>query len=314
MKRYAIAALLLGLLAALAACEKNHTGASSSMDEKKYNELTPEERRIIVGKGTEAPGSGEYDDFFEKGWYLCRRCDAPLYRSEDKFASGCGWPSFDDEIPGAVKRRPDPDGRRTEIICATCDGHLGHVFTDEGYTDKNLRHCVNSLSMRFVPAAEIGRAYFAGGCFWGVEYWFERKPGVIAVTSGFMAARRRTRPTRRSAPAARATWRWSEVTYEKTRVNFRDLAKLFFEIHDPAQADGQGPDIGEQYLSAIFYKDETEKAVALGLIGILRERGCDVATKLLPTSEFWPADDHHQDYYRKKGAQPYCHEYEKKFD
>ena len=122
-----------------------------------FTKLTPEEKRVIVQKGTEKPFSGKYEDFWEEGTYVCKRCGAVLYRSKDKFDAKCGWPSFDDEVKGAVRRAPDPDGIRTEITCVACGAHLGHVFKGESFTPKNIRHCVNSISLRFVPKQGYGK-------------------------------------------------------------------------------------------------------------------------------------------------------------
>ncbi len=286
----------------------------------KHNPLDNEERRVIIEKGTEAPFSGQYNDFIEGGLYLCKQCDAPLYSSQHKFQSSCGWPSFDNEIEGAVRREMDEDGRRTEILCANCDGHLGHVFEGEMLTDKNLRHCVNSVSLKFVSSDEIKEedstiqtAYFAGGCFWGVEHLMNQQSGVVSVESGYMGGDVENPSYEQVCSKTTGHLEVVEVSYHPQQVSFETLTKLFFEIHDPTQSDGQGPDIGSQYLSAIFYQQDDEKQVGEKLISILEEKGLNIATKLLPVSTFWKAEDYHQDYYQKNGQQPYCHRYEKRF-
>lgn len=152
-KQYYIVVLLL-IIISINCCSQTPAKEVNTMKEKEYNELTPEEAFVILQKGTERPFTGIYNKHEVKGIYTCKQCDAHLYRSKDKFDAQCGWPSFDDEIKDAVKRVPDADGRRTEIVCANCGGHLGHVFTGEGFTQKNIRHCVNSISLNFIPIEE----------------------------------------------------------------------------------------------------------------------------------------------------------------
>ncbi|MFC1620161.1 bifunctional methionine sulfoxide reductase B/A protein [Candidatus Neomarinimicrobiota bacterium] len=281
-----------------------------------YNPLTPEEAKVIIQKGTERPYTGEYWDHTGSGTYVCRQCDAPLYRSDDKFDSHCGWPSFDDEIDGAVKRVPDADGRRTEILCANCGGHLGHVFLGEAFTPKNTRHCVNSISMKFIPAdnpAPTQRAIFASGCFWGTEYHLGKVDGVISTTAGYTGGHKANPTYKQVCTGKTGHAEAVEVVYDPTRVTYEELARLYFETHDPTQMNRQGPDVGTQYRSAIFYLDDGQKAVAEKLIGLLTDKGYDVATEVTAASAFYEAEDYHQDYYDHKGTLPYCHVYQKKF-
>ncbi len=284
----------------------------------KIEKLSEEEKYILLHKGTERPFSGKYTNEKSKGLYTCKLCDAPLYDSSSKFDSGSGWPSFDDAIEGAIKRVPDKDGKRVEIVCANCGAHLGHVFEGEGFTSKNTRHCVNSLSLNLTKKTDIkdenlSYAYFAGGCFWGVEYHLEKLEGVKEVTSGFMGGHIKNPSYYEVVRSNTGHLETVEVVYDKNKISYEKIAKTFFEIHDPTQTNGQGPDIGEQYLSAVFVKDEKEREIIQNLIKKLKANGYKVATKILDKSEFYAADESHQNYYEKKRSKPYCHEYKKRF-
>ncbi len=275
-------------------------------DYMNYNKLSSAEEKVIIHKGTENPFSGKYLDNTERGIYTCKRCDAPLYKSKDKFKTGCGWPGFDDEIKGAIKRQTDADGRRIEILCANCGAHLGHVFEGEQLTDKNIRHCVNSISMNFIPDYEK-TVYFAAGCFWGVEYYFKQATGVISTSVGYIGGDTKN-PTYqdicyRETGHAEAV----KVVYNSQKTNFEDLVKLFFEIHDFTQIDRQGPDIGEQYRSAIFFTDKNQEEIANRIKQLLQDKDYNVATEITEAEKFWIGEDYHQDYYQKNDKQPYCH-------
>jgi peptide methionine sulfoxide reductase msrA/msrB len=290
---------------------------SFSQEKLKFNDLTKAESNVINEKGTEMPFTGKYDKFKEKGTYICRKCGAALYSSSDKFDSGCGWPSFDDEIKGAVKRIPDPDGMRTEIECTNCGAHLGHVFVGEHLTSKDQRHCVNSVSIEFVPAkleqGRYGTAIFAGGCFWGVEYFLQKEPGVISVTSGYTGGTVKNPTYQQVCTGNTGHAEAVKIVYDPQKTSYEKLLKLFLEIHDPTQEGGQGPDIGDQYRSEIFYLNEDQKTTAENDLNILKSKGYDIATSVTKASEFYPAEAYHQDYYFKNGKTPYCHVYTKRF-
>jgi peptide methionine sulfoxide reductase msrA/msrB len=326
-----------------------------------YNKLTSEEKAVIIDKGTERPFSGKYVYNKEKGLYVCKQCNAPLFRSSDKFDSDCGWPSFDDAIPGAVKQTLDADGHRIEITCANCGAHLGHVFTGEGFTPKNVRNCVNSISLNFVPEDSIKlwpaaitkdntgksmemnpaamskdnagkaaamdpapaaatstssdpqKAYFAGGCFWGVEYMLEELDGVIDAKVGYMGGHTKNPTYAEVCDHNTGYAETVEVTFDPSKISYEELAKYFFEIHDPTQMDRQGPDIGDQYRSEVFYTNDNQKMIAEKLINILKDKGYKVVTRVAKAGTFYPAESCHQDYYEKNGHTPYCHVYTKRF-
>jgi peptide methionine sulfoxide reductase msrA/msrB len=282
----------------------------------KLNSLNKNEIDIIENKFTEPPFTGKYTDQNTQGTYLCKKCGLALFRSQTKFHSGCGWPSFDEEIKNAIKTVPDADGKRTEIICSRCHAHLGHVFAGEGFTAKNIRHCVNSMSLDFIEnnyITDTQEGVFAAGCFWGVEHYFKKYNGVVKTEVGYIGGHKQNPSYEEVCSKKTGHYEAIRVVFDPSIVSFENLTKYFFEIHDSTQTDGQGPDIGPQYLSAIFYYNENQKNDCEKIIKILQQKNLQVSTKLFPVNTFWPAEEYHQNYYSKTNKEPYCHIYKKIF-
>lgn len=300
---------------------KDSTADGQVRTHSSYNELTPEEAHVIEHKGTELPFSGAYWNHFAEGTYHCRRCGAVLYSSAGKFACHCGWPAFDEAHPGAVRQLADKDGVRTEIVCAACGGHLGHVFAGERLTPKNMRHCVNALSLQFVPAGDdehagaaagIGDAaggiaperreiaYFAGGCFWGIEHLMRRRPGVESAVSGYMGGHTAGPDYESVCTGTTGHAEVVRVDFFPAETSFEELCRFFFEIHDPTQLNRQGWDSGTQYRSALFYTSEAQRDTALRLIEELRHNGYNVVTEVVPAATFHKAEEYHQRYLERR--------------
>lgn len=278
-----------------------------------FNKLTPEEEKIIINKGTEKPFSGEYDNFSEEGVYLCRRCNALLYESKSKFDARCGWPSFDEEVAGAVRRQDDPDGLRTEISCTNCGAHLGHVFVGEKLTEKDTRYCVNSLSMRFIPQdftkGEQPFVVLGGGCFWCLESIFKELRGVISVTSGYAGGYTEKPSYEQVCAGNTGHAEVVKIEYDPAIMDYETLLEIFFSIHDPTTLNKQGNDVGPQYRSIILYRTWQQKLAAEKMIEkITQEKiySSPVVTELLPLVKFYPAEEYHQNYYVKNPTAGYC--------
>lgn len=300
------------ILACIGSCSTYKSGELQKVGNKMVtNRLTDIERYVMEQKGTERPFTGEYYDFFEEGTYVCKRCGTALYRSNDKFRSGCGWPSFDDEIKGAVKRILDADGRRTEIQCAKCGAHLGHVFIGEGFTPKDTRHCVNSVSLKFVPLkkkySNMKEIYFAGGCFWGTEHYFKQLRGVVDTQVGY-ANGNTDNPTYREVCTDKTGFAETvRVVYDPDVTTLEFLTEMYFRAIDPTSVDQQGPDIGSQYRTGIYYKDDADKAEIRKVYDSMRQKlGSRMAVEFLPLKNFYYAEEYHQDYLDKNPA-GYCH-------
>jgi len=272
------------------------------MKKNYFSHLSPDEKYIIKDKGTEAPFTGEYNDFFEAGVFVCRACENPLYESNTKFNSGCGWPSFDDELEGAIVRHEDLSGGRvrTEISCAKCDGHLGHIFEGEQITAKNTRHCVNSLSIKFVPHSNLEVATFGAGCFWSVEKNFKSVKGVYMVQVGYMGGKTLT-PTYHDI--CRGDTNHAEVlqiAFNPEIISYSDLLKIFWKNHNPTTLNQQGPDMGTQYRSVIFYQNNKQKELAESSISTQQTKWENkIVTQIIPSEKFYRAEEYHQDYLDK---------------
>ncbi|WP_299806949.1 bifunctional methionine sulfoxide reductase B/A protein [uncultured Shewanella sp.] len=279
-------------------------------------ELTDFEKHVIENKGTERPFSGEYNQHDAQGVYCCKRCDAPLYRSESKFNAHCGWPAFDDEIEGAVKRNIDADGRRVEIVCSQCEGHLGHVFEGELLTPKNIRHCVNSVSMTFKPIDELVEnkpafelATFGGGCFWCLEAVFSSIRGVSKVTSGYSGGDANDANYKAVCSGNTAHAEVVQIEFDPSEVSFESLLEVFWVSHDPTTLNRQGNDVGPQYRSVIFIHNEQQALIANQMISDLTEASVwskPIVSQVVAYDGFFAAENYHNDYYELNGEQPYC--------
>ena len=267
-----------------------------------FSQLTPGERHILKDKGTEAPFSGEYNTHFEAGIFTCRACDNPLYESNTKFNSGCGWPSFDDEIEGAITRYEDLSGGRlrTEICCKKCDGHLGHIFVGEQITIKDTRHCVNSLSIRFKAYSKLQRATFGSGCFWSVEKLFKATEGVYHSSVGYMGGDTEMPTYEEVCSGITNHAEVVNVYFNPEKVSYSNLLNLFWANHNPTTLNQQGLDRGTQYRSIIFYHTELQlKEIEQSIKEHQKNWENKIVTQVVCSSKFFRAEEYHQNYLNK---------------
>ncbi len=294
------------------------TPLSTDRIEQLAKKLTPEEAKVILNQGTEPAFCGNLTDNKKEGVYICHLCDLPLFKSDAKFTSGTGWPSFFQPFDEQhVRTHTDTSYgmTRDEIVCARCGGHLGHVFTD-GPKPTGLRFCVNSVSLDFVEdgqqlpeqpiANKVKTAYFAGGCFWGVEDRFAQLPGVIDAVSGYQGGNDDNPSYEDVCSGATGHAESVMLRYDPAQISYEELLAFFFKIHNPTQGNRQGPDVGTQYRSAIYPTDDEQMKIAKQFIKDQQREGKwaekTITTEIKMAPKFYKAEDYHQDYHLKHGG------------
>jgi len=320
--------------------EKSNNGENNMIKKiektnKEWKEvLTPEQYRVMRKSGTEKAFSGKYNDHYEKGIYYCAGCDTPLFSSETKYDHGSGWPSFTAPFYENYIEYLDDNSlfrRRTEVRCAVCGAHLGHVF-DDGPRPTHKHYCINSVSLDFKEAesqreseanhseksgesakkaAKTQTAIFAAGCFWGVEDKFRKTQGVISTEVGYTGGHVKNPTYKQVCTDKTGHAEAVKITFDPSLISYEELLRVFFSIHDATQINRQGPDIGRQYRSAIFYFNSAQKMAAEKIVKELESsgrRGKSIATEILPASIFNKAEEYHQQYYekRKKDSDGQC--------
>jgi peptide methionine sulfoxide reductase msrA/msrB len=293
-------------------------------EEEWKKELTPDQYYILREKGTERPYTGKFLLTKDKGMYTCAACGNPLFSSDSKFDSHCGWPSFDKEVAAGKIITKDDNTlgmRRTEIMCGRCGGHLGHVF-DDGPTETGLRYCVNSVSLEFVKDGDIAKntnttmenkstdtLTLGAGCFWCVEAVYRMLDGVISAESGYSGGNTKNPTYKEVCNGTTGHAEVVQIVFDPKKTSVEEILKVFFTVHDPTTLNRQGADVGTQYRSAIYYRDENQKKIAEDIISALsKEHVYDspIVTEVTKFDTFYIAEDYHQDYYNNNGSNSYC--------